>query len=501
VLPLHISAPRDMAVVWLQLLLSAVDSQLHGGSEVGGETPLRISSGGAGPGVASQVPGDHRATEARERVDRVLALLLAILTEGERGDQDVVRLVQWQQALHLSMLVAAADGAASGEQRVLCALVTASAAILQSLPGPGALAGLVSPSVLARWLLSYPFDALGPLHLAVPSMSTSLPASTGVIDGDKGRGHESKPAMGGTWVLLQAMLLQSGGGLSPEEGGSEKCARLFGWLVGPQQTPRCAQHSSRAEVETERASTRTCSSIDLDALCAALVELATADGATQGRGRGTRIEICNLEALCLISLPASPDAETDECCQGRCLGEMLRRAAQGNDTSRQASVLVSRWQHDALAAADTANSHVMAVQQVEVCALGELVDQVVSQAWVYALQRAASMSASARDPSLAGAARRMPTEPLRHLALQKMQNASTYPESFGLLLRHKAPAVRVQVPQKSPDNSNRALRTRFTNTRCGCECRKRALLIAKERALRKSPTHTGYGCRRWKRRR
>ena len=434
---LHVTAPFDMAVVWQRLLFSAASVHLckegHGGEDLLNE---RVVAEGAG--MASGMLKGCCNGELMKRVDRSLTLLLAILTQGKRGSA----LVPWQQALHFGLLVAGNDIAASKEQRVLCALITCSVSTLTPLAGHASLKNLVSPKILARWLLSYPFDAIR-VNGGMPPVLTA--ASDAAVDtgGDRDDRDlacdQSRGLQRGMWIALLSQVLNQGPRQLSEECGIEKCVRLFGWLPGKQL----------AEVEFHKEGNQTkwggirhVASIDVDTLCAALIEDTTTIEAHGGCNHGMRIEICNLEALCLLSLPEAA-AEPEGSCDGQCLGEMLSRALQGNEKLQQLPVQLSRWTHDTTTDVNSANSHTASVQQhLEARTLGEFVDQLASQAWVQMLVRTSKKRTSLPGQSAPSLTLRCSDESVR-LAFKKMLHASVYPESFGLLLQHEDPAVRV----------------------------------------------------------
>ena len=362
VMQAHYQAPYLMAAAWVRLLLS----------------------------VSFSVQTDKGGTR---RVDRALTLLLAVLAGGAGDAGEKTALVQWQEALHMSLLVAGRGVHLNRFQRGLCAVITAampSGSTASTSCAKSEYAGveeLVCDRVLAQWLLSYPFDAL-------PSASIG-PSETWGMETSAGR------------ILANCAWLKMLDG----KDGLQRCARICRWLLDSG-----ARHG----------------------VFSAVVDLLTCQHASM---RMDRIERCNLECLCLLTLASHVEGDEQACSQGKGatggLVDVLRKALLDHDSLQGAAVQVSSWNHSEPDSAQGHGPAARVTQQVETLTLSEVVELVAAQAWVAALARPAqhrSHPTSLQDT----AAHAQDT-------LRQIQHASSYPASFGLLLQHEDVEVRARA--------------------------------------------------------
>jgi hypothetical protein len=306
-------------------------------------------------------------------------------------------LVECQWALHMSLLVAARSMRLNAYQRWLCAVITAyvpTSCTASACSAKGEEAGvekLVCDRVLARWLLSYPFDAL-------PPASTWRNAMLGI--GSRQRSILANCAHSSSTVLQ----------VSDGADGLQRCARLCRWLF----------HGGQCH-----------------AVFSAVVDLLTSEHDSM---RIDRLETCNLEALCLLA--RAPHATGDEHASNQGKGtkgslvDMLRKALLEHERLQGIAVEATSWRHSDLDSPEGHKAAARVTQQREMLSLSVVLELVAAQAWVAALARPDH-----------GPHATLLTEAGAHAKdiLEQILHASSYPESFGLLLQHDDAAVRARA--------------------------------------------------------
>ena len=364
----HYQAPRLMAAAWVRILLSVSSS-------------VQPEEGGTG------------------RVDRALTLLLAVLAGGGVGlgeEGEKMALVECQWALHMSLLVAARSMHLNAYQRCLCAVITAyipTSCTESAWSVKGEEAGvekLVCDRVLARWLLSYPFDALPP-------------ASTW-------RNGMWEVGVGTRQGSILANCARCTVQVCDAADGLQRCARLCRWLF----------HGGQCH-----------------AVFSAVVDLMTSE---QDSMRIDRLETCNLQALCVLALAPLATGDEHACNQGKgtkgSLVHVLRKALLEHERLQGVAMEASSWRHSDPDSAEWHAGAARVTQERQMLSLSEVVELVAAQAWVAALARP-DHGPHATLLTEAGA--------LAKVVLEQIQHVSSYPASFGLLLQHEDAAVRARA--------------------------------------------------------